>query len=97
MPRGTVWESLGGELTGDPAACSWGPERIDLFCRGRDGTLHHCWYEPAGWQPWRSLGIATDADPTACAPYPGRVDVFVRGADGDLRHGAWSDGTWAWE
>ena len=29
------WESLGGELTGTPAASSWGDDRIDVFAPGR--------------------------------------------------------------
>ena len=46
---GEAWHERhahGGELVGSPAACSWGPDRIDVFARGRDGTLQHRWYEP---------------------------------------------------
>mgnify|MGYP003342891330 CR=1 FL=1 len=34
------WHAHGGELVGNPAACSWGADRIDVFARGRDGALH---------------------------------------------------------
>ncbi len=33
------WENLGGVLTSDPAAVSWGPDRIDVFARGTDNGL----------------------------------------------------------
>ena len=32
--RWHAWESLGGELTGTPAASSWGADRIDVFAPG---------------------------------------------------------------
>ena len=88
---------MGGEPAGDPAACSWGADRIDLFARGRDGALWHCWYEPAGWQPWESLGGTLASDPTACAWGPNRLDVFARGTEGDLLHASWDGGAWSWQ
>ena len=91
------WESLGGDLVGDPAACSWGADRIDLFARGRDGSLQHCWYQPAGWTGWESLGGDLASDPTACSWGPGRIDVFARAGGGDLLHGWWEDGAWSWQ
>ena len=33
------WVSLGGNLSSDPAAVSWGPGRIDVFARGTDNAL----------------------------------------------------------
>jgi hypothetical protein len=38
------WESLGGVLTSDPAAVSWGPNRIDCFVRGTDNAMWHKWW-----------------------------------------------------
>jgi hypothetical protein len=38
------WESLGGVLTSDPDAVSWGSGRIDVFVRGTDNALWHRWY-----------------------------------------------------
>jgi hypothetical protein len=42
------WESLGGIVTADPAATSWGPGRIDAFARGTGGAFWHRWFE-GGW------------------------------------------------
>jgi len=35
------WMDLGGQLTSEPAAVSWGPNRIDVFARGTDNALWH--------------------------------------------------------
>ena len=37
-------ESLGGSLTGAPAAVSWSADRIDVFAEGTDQTLQHIFY-----------------------------------------------------
>jgi hypothetical protein len=51
------WESLGGELTGQPAASAWSAERIDVFAPGRDGRLWHRWWDGTRWVDWeRSEG-----------------------------------------
>jgi hypothetical protein len=39
------WESLGGVFLHNPAAVSWGPNRIDIFVEGADSHLwHKAWY-----------------------------------------------------
>jgi hypothetical protein len=43
------WESLGGELASAPAACSWGPNRIDVFARGSRGDLLHASWDGSRW------------------------------------------------
>jgi hypothetical protein len=43
------WESLGVRIAGDPAACSWGRDRIDLFLRDDAGELFHGWWDGARW------------------------------------------------
>jgi hypothetical protein len=35
MPQWTGEEDLGGILTSNPAACSWGSNRIDVFYPGQ--------------------------------------------------------------
>ena len=52
---GTRWESLGGELAGEPAASTWGPDRLDVFARGRDGRLWHRWWDGTRWVEWEAL------------------------------------------
>src|SRR5208282_1321796 len=53
------WESLGGTLTSDPAAISWGPNRIDVFTKGSDNALWHTYWDirlnNGGWGSWESL------------------------------------------
>lgn len=34
------WHSLGGVIDSEPAAVSWGPNRIDVFARGMNNNLH---------------------------------------------------------
>ena len=33
------WEYLGGGFTSPPAVCSWGPDRLDIFALGLDGSM----------------------------------------------------------
>lgn len=92
-------------LTGSPAACSWGPARIDVFIRGPRGELLHRWWDGKDWSPFESLGmplttgggdrcgIPFTGSVTACTWGPGRLDVFARALDANLYH-AWWDGTW---
>jgi hypothetical protein len=80
---------------GSPAACSWGPDRIDVFARGADGGLWHRWYEPAGWQDWERLPVSIASDPAATSWGPNRIDVFGRGQDGQLVHAAWDGSSWS--
>ncbi len=55
------WESLWGTLASDPAAASWGENRIDVFAMGPDRSLRHICYDTSlggyegGWQDWESL------------------------------------------
>ena len=82
-------------MTGNPAACSWGADRIDVFARGQDGQLWHRWYVPAGWQDWEQLPVRMASDPSACAWGPNRIDVFGRGEDGALLHAHWDGSEWS--
>jgi hypothetical protein len=38
------WHSLGGILDNEPAAVSWGPNRIDCFVRGMNNHMFHKWW-----------------------------------------------------
>lgn len=91
-------------LTGPPAACSWGANRLDVFARGSRGELlHKCW-DGTNWSGFVSLGMPADGDTaipfagavTACTSGVGRLDVLARAVDGHLYHGYW-DGAWQHE
>jgi hypothetical protein len=78
-PPQPYWESLGeppGGADGSPAATSWGPNRLDVFVKNRDGNFYHRWYDlnnlPRGWstvagqpdQPfWEPLGTPPAGGP----------------------------------
>ncbi|MBN1630072.1 MAG: S-layer homology domain-containing protein [Thermoleophilia bacterium] len=81
------WEDLGGDMKpgSDPAAVSWGGDRLDVFIRGNDDALWHTWRDSSGWSPWESLGGILASSPAAAYrdEGPGRkwVDVFAVGPD----------------
>jgi len=41
--RWSNWQNLGGNITSEPAAVSWGPNRIDVFSRSQNNSLIHMW------------------------------------------------------
>jgi hypothetical protein len=87
---------LGGVLESDPAAVSWGPNRIDVFICGTDSALWRKWW-CNGWSVWESLGGALTSGPAVASWSPNRLDVFVRGTDSGLWH-KWFDRGWSvWE
>lgn len=93
---GVGWESLGGIITSDPAAVSWGPQRLDVFARGTDDALWHRWFDH-GWHDWESLGGILTSAPGVTAWGPGRLDVVVRGTDNACWH-KWFENGWSdWE
>jgi len=73
------WASLGGVLTSRPAACSTGPDQLDLFVRGTDNAIYYKWFD-GKWSEWTSLGGVATSDPAVIAMH-GYAWVFVRGAD----------------
>ncbi len=55
-PAWSNWENLGGHLTSAPAVASWGTDRLDVFGRGKDGSLLHKWWDGMEWSDWEDLG-----------------------------------------
>ena len=51
MPQWTGEEDLGGILTSNPAACSWGSNRIDVFYPGQNDNLLHKAWDGQSWRP----------------------------------------------
>jgi hypothetical protein len=92
---------LPASLMGPPAACSWGPDRIDVFVRGPHAEILQKTWNGAAWNGFESLGMACVGDEaipftgavTACTSGAGALDVVARAADGRLYHASW-DGTW---
>src|SRR5262249_22641614 len=92
-------ESLGPDVVGPPAVCSWGPDRIDVFVVGTDSALWHKWWDGSAWGPsqsgYESLGGACMGQPCAVASAPNQLDVFVVGTDGTLNHKSWNGTSWS--
>src|SRR4051794_32981044 len=93
------WDTLGGKIMDDPAAVSWGPDRIDVFGPDWAGHLMHKAWE-AGWHEWEDLGAIEDG-PGVSSWNPGRLDVFAGApiAEGpvswhQLGHRAWDGDHW---
>lgn len=96
--------TVAAPLRGPPAACCWGPERIDVFARGSMGEVLHRWWDGKAWSQFESLGMPVTADArqkllpstgaiAACSWGVDRLDVLTRAVDGNLYH-AWWDGSW---
>jgi hypothetical protein len=89
------WESLGGSCVGDPAAVSWGSNRIDVFTRGADNTLQHKWWN-GSWSGWQSLGGGViTGSPGVTSTASNRLDVFAVGTSNVAYHMSWNGTAWS--
>ena len=108
-PRWNVAERLGGELTSDPAAVSWGSDRADVFMRGVDGGVHHMYWDPplrqSSVRQWGSDAIGGPSGrpplngtiiggPAVSSEGTNRLDVFVRAPDNQLYEKGWYGSAW---
>ena len=80
------------------AACSTGPEEIQLLARGAEGELLHGTLRGNEWDGFECVGVPAGlggaplglaSAPSACSRVPGRMDVFAIGAAGALLHATW--------
>jgi hypothetical protein len=80
------WEDLGGILYGDPAAVSWGENRLDVFYPGKDSQLkHRCW-DGSDWGNDEDLGGFVSAGVGVSSWGQGRLDCFTQSGDSGLWH-----------
>jgi hypothetical protein len=79
--RWSPWQSLGGVLSGEPAAISRGAGKLEVFGRGTDNALWTRNYD-AAWSAWTSLGGSITSSPGATVPAAGAAAVSARGTDG---------------
>ncbi len=91
-------------LAGPLAACSAGPDRIDLFAVGQTGDLLHTSWDGKDWGDFESLGtpviqrggtqqpVPLSGSLAACRCGAERIGIFIRGVQGDLML-KWWDGT----
>jgi hypothetical protein len=98
-------ESLGGAITGVPAAVSWGPNRIDVFVKSFDNKIYHKAYDsslPPGsdgthWYPtqtWEPHGGNVYGSPAVASYASGQLMIGVRGSSygNDLYYQTWNNG-----
>jgi hypothetical protein len=94
----SMWQSLGGSLTSDPAAVSRGAGKIDVFVRGTDNALWSKYTTDGGtsWSNWYKIGgqLLSGTGPAAYAWGDTRIGAFVTGTNKALYH-IWNDGAWS--
>lgn len=93
---------MGGEISDNPTAVSWGPNRLDIFVTGKDHAVYHKVSDGAKqWYPsltgWEDLGGVFYESPTVVSWGPGRLDIFVRGEDHAVWHKAWDEEKYKWD
>ena len=76
------------------ATASLGSNRIDLFTKGRDNSLHWKFYADGRWSGWEDLGTQISSAPTATWWDGSRLDVFARGPAGQLVQRFYQNGAW---
>jgi peptide methionine sulfoxide reductase MsrB len=90
---GVAWsfESLSGQILGDPDVSSVGSGAANVYARGLDGNLWQQWRVGSGWSGWQNVSALTGNVPIASGPGAAswnstRVDVVGRRADGTVGH-----------
>ena len=82
----SAWESLGGQLTSEPAVSSTRPNRLEVFTRGTNRNLYQLTWNGSRWSNWQNLGGTITSAPAAVSWGPNRIDVFARGQNQNLIH-----------
>jgi hypothetical protein len=95
------WNSLGGNLAGDPAAVAYG-DQMEVFGRAAAGaTYSDVWSPSTGkWSGWQDLGGNLASDPVAIeystAQYGDQMEVYGLAANGQAYSDVWSPSTGKW-
>lgn len=86
-----TYQSLPGQILGDPDISSTGSGAVNIFAEGLDERLWQKWTTGIGWSPWELLsgGMTLGSGPSAVSWGPKRIDVVVRMPDGSI-------GRWWW-
>jgi hypothetical protein len=80
------------------AACSTGPDEIQLLARGAEGELLHGTLGGNEWDGFECVGVPAGlggaplglaSAPSVCSRVSGQMDVFAIGAAGALLHATW--------
>lgn len=83
----------------DPAAVSWGPSRMDVFCVGIDNQIWHNFFETGGpgsdFAGWKGLGGQFISVPCVVSRGANLIDVLGIGTEGAVWHNAWANNKWS--
>ncbi|HEX2691900.1 MAG TPA: hypothetical protein VHN14_35065, partial [Kofleriaceae bacterium] len=90
------WHQLApNPIASDPAAVSWGTNRIDVFARGTDNKMYTLSWNGSQWFGWSSLGGQFTSGPAVASWGSNRLDVFGRGTDSALWTNSWTGASWS--
>jgi hypothetical protein len=98
--RGTWggWQRVAPQpITPDPAAVSWGPNRVDVFARRPDNTMQRVFLAlPQTSAPvWQSMGTETfSSGPGVATAGPNLLHVFARRTDNRMYHNVLDGSGW---
>ncbi len=68
------WENLGVGFGSNPAAVSWGKDRLDVFALGTHSDMSHYAFDGSPWT-LDALGGVFNSAPVAASWASGRLDV----------------------
>lgn len=95
---GGVWtsQSLSGVIVSDPAAVSWGPNRIDIVAFGGDYKLYH-WSTAFVGSKQLAGGVTGVGTPTIVSAASNSLDVVFRNLNAGVTRVAWNGASWSSE
>jgi hypothetical protein len=82
------FQSLTGQILGDPDIASSGSGRVNIFATGLDNNLWQKWTTGSGWYGWQQLSASPLGSGPSAVGWWGytRMDVVSRMADGTIGH-----------
>lgn len=78
----SVWYSLGGGVQSSPDAMSQESNRIEVWVRGTDNSVHRNNWNGVKWSGWKTHGGVATSGPGVVGWSFNRVDMFVTGTNG---------------
>ncbi|KAL8648286.1 MAG: hypothetical protein Q9210_005074 [Variospora velana] len=96
-PSSSEFETLGGQCNPEYniAASTWGPGRLDVFCRRFDGRLLHQYYDGSQWSHVEDFGGYLTTGPQVVSWGKKRIDVFFLDHSYQLYHFGWDGSQWS--
>lgn len=90
------WVDEGGQIAGNPAAASWGANRIDVVATSASRQLMH-WRFDGVQKGWSAIGCCADPSSSPAIASLGRntYDIVFRDTDGRLRQQSFARNGWS--